>query len=314
MKRIAALIVMILLLMTAGTAFSEEKVKIGYLRIVTSLPTFVAAEKGLFEQAGLKVELTPFESGTIIISALMAGRIDANCSSATTGYWFAEQSTPDQFKIFLAYGTPSRKNPTFVAIVKKDSPLKDLKDLKGKRVGTYPGASSVELARAIIRTQMNPEGVIFQEVPPTILISALAAGQIDAFFAPEPVGMIAISQGIGRHLVEEPLGLLGLEKGFAGAAFGFSAQFIKQNPMLAKKVKALYYKAVDLIDKDRNAVRPLLPKYTGLSETIAMKIPLQSWMKVETLDKEATQQYFDLLYKEGAYKKRVDTTKLYYEN
>jgi len=66
--------------------------------------------------------------------------------------------------------------------------------------------------------------------------------------------MIAISQGIGRHLVEEPLGLLGLEKGFAGAAFGFSTQFIKHNPVLAKKVKAVYYKAVDLIDKDRNAV------------------------------------------------------------
>jgi ABC-type nitrate/sulfonate/bicarbonate transport system substrate-binding protein len=260
------------------------------------------------------VELTPFESGTLIISALIAGRIDANCSSATTGYWFAEQSTPDQFKIFLAYGTPSRKNPTFVAIVKKDSPIKELKSLKGKRVGTFPGASSVELARAIIRTQMDPEGVIFQEVPPTILISALAAGQIDAFFAPEPVGMIAISQGIGRHLVEEPLGLLGLERGFAGAAFGFSAHLLKHNPMLAKKVKAVYYKAVDLIDKDRNAVRPLLPKYTGLSEAIAMKIPLQNWMKVETLDKEATQQYFDLLYKEGAYKKKIDTTKLYYEN
>ena len=313
-KSLVAALLMILILMTAGTALGEEKVKIGYLRLTISLPTFVAAEKGLFEQAGLKVELTPFESGTLIVSALIAGRIDANCSSATTGYWFAEQSTPDQFKIFLAYGTPSRKNPTFVAIVKKDSPIKELRDLKGKRVGTFPGASSVELARAIIRTQMDPEGVIFQEVPPTILISALAAGQIDAFFAPEPVGMIAISQGIGRHLVEEPLGLLGLERGFAGAAFGFSAQFIKQNPMLAKKVKAVYYKAVDLIDKDRNAVRPLLPKYTGLSEPIAMKIPLQSWMKVETLDKEATQQYFDLLYKEGAYKKRVDTTKLYYEN
>ncbi len=314
MKKLVAVLLMILLLMTAGSAFGEEKVRIGYLRIVTSLPTFVAAEKGLFEQAGLKVELTPFESGTLIISALVAGRIDANCSSAITGFWFAEQSVPDQFKIFLTYGTPSRKNPTFVAIVKKDSPLKDLKDLKGKRVGTFPGASSVELAKAIIRTQMDPEGVIFQEVPPTILISALAAGQIDAFFAPEPTGMIAISQGIGRHLVAEPLGLLGLEKGFAGAGFGFSAQFIKQNPILAKKLKSVYYKAVDLIDKDRNAVRPLLPKYTGLSETIAMKIPLQSWMKVETLDKEATQQYFDLLYKEGAYKKRVDTTKLYYEN
>jgi len=152
MKRLVAVLLIILPLMTAGTALSEEKVKIGYLRIQISLPTFVAVERGLFEQAGLKVELTPFESGTLIISALMAGRIDANCCSAITGFWFAEQSTPDQFKIFLAYGTPSLKNPSFVAIVKNDSPLKQLKDLKGKRVGTHPGASSVELGRAIIRT------------------------------------------------------------------------------------------------------------------------------------------------------------------
>jgi ABC-type nitrate/sulfonate/bicarbonate transport system substrate-binding protein len=314
MKRLVAVLLTILLLVISETAFSEDKVKIGYLRLTISLPTFVAEEKGLFEQAGLKVELTPFESGTLIISALIAGRIDANCSSATTGYWFAEQSTPDQFKIFLAYGTPSRKNPAFVAIVKKDSPLKELKDLKGKRVGTYPGASSVELGKAIIRTQMDPEGVIFQEVPPTILISALAAGQIDAFFAPEPMGMIAISQGIGRHLVAEPLGLLGLEKGFAGAGFGFSSQLLKENPGLAKKTKAIYYKAVDLIDKDRTAYRPLLIKYLGLPESVAMNIPLQHWMKIETLDKESTQRYFDLLYNEGAYKKKVDTTKLYYEN
>jgi NitT/TauT family transport system substrate-binding protein len=314
MKYLATFLLMIFILMATGTASSEEKIKIGYLRIVMSLPTFVAVEKGLFEQEGLKVELTPFESGTLIVSALMAGRIDANCGSAITGYWFAEQSTPDQFKIFLTYGTPSRKNPSFVAVVKKDSTLKDLKDLKGKRVGTYPGASSVELARAIIRTQMDPEGVIFQEVPPTILISALAAGQIDAFFAPEPMGMIAISQGIGRHLVAEPLGLLGLEKGFAGTGFGFSTQFLKQNPVFAKRVKSIYYKAVDLIEKDEKAARSLLPKYTGLSEPIAMQIPIQKWMKIEKLDKEATQRYFDLLYKEGAFKKKVDTTKLYYEN
>ena len=314
MKRIAALIVIILLLMTAGAVFSEDRVKIGYLPVVMSLPTFVAAEKGFFEQEGLKVELVPFESGTLIISAMMAGRIDANCCSGTTGYWFAEQSTPDQFKIFLAYGAFSRKNPNFVAIVKKDSPLKDLKDLKGKRVGTYPGATSVALARAIIRTQVDPEGIVFQEIPPSILISALAAGQIDAFFAPEPTGMIAISQGIGRHLVEEPMGLLGLERGIATAGFGFSSQFLKENPGLSKKVKGIYYKAIDLIDKDITAYRPLMTKYLGLPDWVAMNVPLSKWMKIETFDKEATQQFFDILYREGAYKKKVDTTKLYYEN
>jgi NitT/TauT family transport system substrate-binding protein len=314
MKRIVASFVIILLLVTTESAFSAEKIKIGYLRIANSLPTFVAVEKGLFEQEGMKVELVPFESGTLIIDALMTGRIDANACSAITGFWFAAQGAPDRFRIFLAYGTPSRKNPAFVAIVKKDSPLKDLKDLKGKRVGTYPGASSVELGKAIIRTQMDPEGIIFQEVPPTVLISALAAGQIDAFFAPEPMGMIAISQGVGRHLVEEPLGLLGLEKGFAGAGFGFSSHLLSEKPGLAKKIKAIYYKAVDDIDKDRKTYRPLLTKYLGLPESVAMNIPLQSWMKIETLDKESTQKYFDLLYREGAFKKKVDTTKLYYEN
>ncbi|HMK51811.1 MAG TPA: ABC transporter substrate-binding protein [Thermodesulfobacteriota bacterium] len=314
MKRIAALTAIILLVMGAGAAFSEEKVKIGYLPLTISLPTFVAAEKGLFQQEGLKVELVPFESGTMIMDALMTGRIDANCSSAITGFWFAAQGGPDRFKIFLVYGWTSRKSRTFVAIVKKDSPLKDLKDLKGKRVGTYPGATSVALARAIIRTQVDPEGIVFQEIPPSILISALAAGQIDAFFAPEPTGMIAISQGIGRHLVEEPMGLLGLERGIATAGFGFSSQFLKENPGLAKKVKGIYYKAVDLIDKDITAFRPLLAKYLGLPDWVAVNVPLTKWMKVETLDKEATQQYFDLFYKEGAYKKRVDTSKLYYEN
>jgi len=314
MKRIAALTAIILLVMGAGAALSEEKVKIGYLPLTISLPTFVAAEKGLFQQEGLKVELVPFESGTMIMDALMTGRIDANCSSAITGFWFAAQGAPDRFKIFLVYGWTSRKSRTFVAIVKKDSPLKDLRDLKGKRVGTYPGATSVALARAIIRTQVDPEGIVFQEIPPSILISALAAGQIDAFFAPEPTGMIAISQGIGRHLVEEPMGLLGLERGIATAGFGFSSQFLKENPGLAKKVKGIYYKAVDLIDKDITAFRPLLAKYLGLPDWVAVNVPLTKWMKVETLDKEATQQYFDLFYKEGAYKKRVDTSKLYYEN
>jgi NitT/TauT family transport system substrate-binding protein len=213
----------------------------------------------------------------------------------------------------LTYGTPSTANPTFVAIVKKDSPLKGLKDLKGKKVGTYPGASSIALAKAIIRTKMDPEAVTYTELPPPNLISALAAGQIDAFFAPEPMGMTARSQGVGRDLVKEPLGLLGIKEGFAGAGYGFSTKFIKENPERAKKIKAAYEKAADLINKDKDPLRPLLVKYLGVTEDVAQNVPIQLWMKVETLNKESTQKYFDLLYKEGAFQQWIDTTKLYYE-
>lgn len=315
MKRLAVLMVALVLIVGASLpASAAETVKIGYLRITTSLATFVAQDKGLFEQEGLKVELIPFDSGTAITDALIAGRIDVIGSNSITGFWFAAQAAPNRFKIFLTYGTPSLANPTFVAIVKKDSPLKGLKDLKGKKVGTYPGATSIALAKAIIRTQMDPEAVTYTELPPPNLISALAAGQIDAFFAPEPMGMMARSQGVGRDLVKEPLGLLGIKEGFAGAAYGFSSQFVKENPERAKKLKAAYYKAADLINKDTDALRPLLVKYIGITEPVAMKVPIQYWIKIEKLNKQSTQKYFDLLYKEGAYKEWLDTTKLYYED
>ncbi|MCJ7546009.1 MAG: ABC transporter substrate-binding protein, partial [Deltaproteobacteria bacterium] len=133
MKRLAVLMVALVLIVGVSLpAGATEPVKIGYLRITTSLATFVAQDKGLFEQEGLKVELIPFDSGTAITDALIAGRIDVIGSNAITGFWFVAQAAADRFKIFLTYGTPSLENPTFVAIVKKDSPLKGLKDLKGK--------------------------------------------------------------------------------------------------------------------------------------------------------------------------------------
>jgi NitT/TauT family transport system substrate-binding protein len=314
MKRWAVLILVLIFVfgisLNAGAA---ETVKIGYLRIVMSLPTFVAQEKGLFAQEGLKVELIPFDSGTAIMDALMAGRIDCIGSTGTPGLWFPAQSAPERFKIFLLYGTKSMKEDnSFSVVVKKDSPIKDLKGLPGKKIGTCPGSTSVALAKAVIRTQIDPGSVIFTEIPPPNMIQVLAAGQIDAFFAPEPTGMIAIAQGVGRYLVKNPLILLKLKRGIPWAAFAFSAKFLQERPDQAKKLKACLDKAVDYIRANDKEARPYLVKYNGLPEHLAMSISFDQWIKLDEFEKRAGQEYFDLLYKEGAYKERVDTTELYY--
>jgi NitT/TauT family transport system substrate-binding protein len=317
MKKLLATVgIMIFLFGAATGAFAAKKdvVKIGYLRIVMSIPTFVAQEKGFFAEQGLEVELIPFNSGSAVTDALVAGRIDANCGSSMTGHWFAAQAAPDSFKIFLALGVkPGKKDRSFVVVVKKDSPMQDLKDLKGKKVGTYPGATSVALARAVIRTQIDPEEVIFTQVPPPNMVPALAAGQLDAFFTPEPSGMMAVSKGVGRYLMKGPLSLLNLKRGFPGMAFSFSKDFLEERPEDAKKVKAAMYKAVDYFRNHEQETRPYLMEYTGLPEEVAMNIPIDEFMKMDELDKQAGQDYFDVLYKEGAYKQKLDTTKLYYE-
>jgi NitT/TauT family transport system substrate-binding protein len=313
MKRVFIVLLSVVLLMMAGSALAAEKVKIGHLALIPSLPTYVAMEKGFFAQEGLEVELVPFQSGTDIVDALIAGRIDADCMSAITQIWFAAQSTPERFKIFLVYAADSNVDNTMVVVVKKDSPLKDLKDLKGKKVGTFPGATSVSLARAIIKKQTDPQGVIFTEIPPANLIGALAAGQIDAYFSPEPFGMIALSQGVGRYLIKSPCTLLGLKRGIAGGGFAFSTQFVQERPEVAKKVKAAIEKGAAFIKTNEQEARGFLVKYAQLPPPVAAQIPFEKWIKIKDLDKKGPQAYFDILYKDGAYQKKVDTTKLYYE-
>jgi NitT/TauT family transport system substrate-binding protein len=313
MRKVVFLLLMALLLLTAGSALGAEKVKIGHLALIPSLPTYVAMEKGFFAQEGLEVELVPFQSGTNIVDALIAGRIDADCMSAITQIWFAAQNVPDRLKIFLVYAADSNVDNTMVVVVKKDSPLKDLKDLKGKKVGTFPGATSVSLARAIIKKQTDPQEVTFTEIPPANLIGALAAGQIDAYFSPEPFGMIAVSQGVGRYLMKSPCTLLGLKRGIAGGGFAFSTKFVQERPEVAKRVKAAIEKGAAFIKTNEQEARGFLVKYAQLPPPVAAQIPFEKWIKIKALDKKGPQAYFDILYKDGAYQKNVDTTKLYYE-
>jgi NitT/TauT family transport system substrate-binding protein len=298
----------------SSRSMAQEEVKIGYLSIVLCLPTFVALEKGYFQEQGLKVVNTPFESGTILIDALVTGRIDVCAATSTTPHWLAEQNLPGTFKIFLMYGSTGPKDSTFILTVAKDAPFKEIKDLKGKKVATFPGMESVTLAKAILSHYLDPhKDVIMTEVPPGNIVQALAARQIDAYFAPEPLGMIAVAQGVGRYLVQYPLLILNLTAGHPGAAFSFNSKFLKEKPLVAKKVKAAIYKGVDFIGTNEQEARKFLVKYTSLPEPFAMKIPLERWSKVEQFNKSSAQAYFEFMKKEGLFKKDIDTTQLYYQ-
>jgi NitT/TauT family transport system substrate-binding protein len=302
-------------ILSSNRAMAQGEVKIGYLGFVLALPTFVALEKGYFQEQGLKVTPTLFESGTIITDALITGRIDVQTGSAIIASWLAEQNMPGTYKIFIMYGNREvLQDNTMALMVAKDSLLKGIGDLKGKRMGTFPGVASIALAKAVLRNSFDPDKEItLVEVPPGNIVQALAAGQIDAYFAPEPFGIIGEAKGVARRLIKSPLLLLNLKTGIPGAPFSFNTKFLKEKPLVAKKVKAAYYKAVDFIYSNEAAARKFLPKYTNLPEPFAMKIPFEYWTKVEEFDKSSGQPYFELLRKEGLFKKDMDTSQLFYQ-
>jgi NitT/TauT family transport system substrate-binding protein len=313
-RLVVMLLIFSLTLVAMDSPMAQEEVKIGYLPLVMSLPTFVALEKGYFQEQGLKVVNTPFQSGTLIVDALVVGRIDVNAGSAIVAHWLAEQNLPGTFKIFLVYGPTEPKDNTFILAVAKDSPMKEMKDLKGKRVATFPGVASLTLAKAVLRPYFDPDKeATLIEIPPGNIVQALAAGQIDAYFTPEPFGMIAVAQGVGRYLVEHPVVSLNLKTGYPGGAFTFNSKFLKEKPLVAKKVKAAIDKGVDYINTNEQEARKFLVKYAKLPEPFAMKIPFDPWWKAEQYNKSYGQPYFDLLKKEGLFQRHIDTTQLYYQ-
>jgi len=302
-------------ILSPNHSVAQDEVKIGYLGFVLALPTFVALEKGYFQEQGLKVTATLFESGTIITDALITGRVDVQTGSAVIASWLAEQNMPGTYKIFIMYGNREvLEDNTMALMVTKDSPLKGIMDLRGKRMGTFPGIASMALAKAVLRNSFDPDKEItLIEVPPGNIIQALAAGQVDAYFAPEPFGMIGEAKGVARRLIKNPLLSLNLKTGIPGAPFSFNSKFIKEKPLVAKKVKTAYYKAVDFIYANEAEARKFLTKYTNLPEPFAMKIPWEQWVKVEDYNKTSGQPYFELLKREGLFQKNVDTSKLFYQ-
>jgi len=296
----------------ADLSIAQDEVKLGYLNVVPSLPTFVALEKGYFQELGLRVNATSFESGTLIVDALVAGRVDVNAMSSMIGYWLLEQRMPGTFKIFLVYGAKESRDDTFVVMAAKDSSLNGIMDLKGKRIGVFPGITSLALAKAALRRSFDPDkDATFIEIPPGNIVQALASGQIDAYFTPEPFGMIGVAKGVARYLVKSPMSSLNLKTGIIGGAFVFNSKFLTEKPLVAKKVKGAIYKGVDFIQTNEMEARKYLVKYANLPEPFAMKIPLENWIKIEQFNKASGQPYFDVLKKEGLFQKDIDTSQLY---
>ncbi len=85
MRRTCALVAVLLLF--AGTAEAQDKVKVGVLKLSSSAVLFVGVEKGLFKEFGVEPELVFFQAAAPIATALAAGQIDGGATGLTTALY-----------------------------------------------------------------------------------------------------------------------------------------------------------------------------------------------------------------------------------
>ena len=299
-------------------AQTGPKIRIGFWPVASGLPFFAALEKGYFKEAGLDVESLKFASAQQVMEAMLSGRAEGSSNgTASAVLAIGEIAQPGLFKIICTNPT----NAKFVLdefIVAKDSPVKTLADLKGKRVASGPGIQNVVLARVMLeRAGAGTLSII--ELPLGQHVAAVAAGQIDAAYTLEPTGTVGRLSGttrtlevgvVAKYILGDPLAP------WHGGAASLTSAFIQKYPSETKRYIAAYAKGVELVKTKPAEARPFLKGYTAIEGALTAEVPMSDYLfstQFKPSDIAHFQKFYDLFHEKGIFEKRVLVEPLLYK-
>ena len=300
-------------------AQARPKIRIGYWPVAAGLPFFAAIEKGYFKEAGLDVEAIKFAGAQQVMEAMLAGRSDGSSNgTGSANLAIGEIAQPGLFKIFAT--NPS--NAKFVLdefIVPKDSPVKTMADLKGKKVASGPGIQNVTLAKTMLE-RAGAAGATVIELPIGQHVAALVAGQVDACYTLEPTGTIGRMNGTTRVIEAGVVAKYILGDAMApwhGGAASLTTEFIKKNPDVAKKFIAAYTRGIELVRTKPAEARTFMKGYTAIEGALTSEVPLASYMlynEFKPSDVAYFQKFYDLFTEKGIFDKKVLVDGLLYKD
>src|SRR6187551_3037318 len=246
-------------------AQAAPKLRIGFWPVAAGLPFFAAVDRGYFKEAGLDVEPLKFAGAQQVMEAMLAGRCDGSSNgTGSANLAIGEIAQPGLFKIFCT--NPS--NAKFVLdefITAKDSPIKTMADLKGKKVASGPGIQNVTLCKTMLE-RAGATGATVTELPIGQHVAALVAGQVDACYTLEPTGTIGRMNGttrvieagvVAKYILGDPMAP------WHGGAASLTTEFIKKHPEAAKKFMTAYARGVELVRTKPDDARQYMKGYTA---------------------------------------------------
>lgn len=294
------------------------KVRIGFWPVAAGLPFFAAVEKGYFKDAGLDVEPLKFAGAQQVMEAMLAGRSDGSSNgTGSANLAIGEIAQPGLFKIFAT--NPS--NAKYVLdefIVPKDSPVKTMADLKGKKVASGPGIQNVTLCKTMLE-RAGASGTTVMELPIGQHVASLVAGQVDACYTLEPTGTIGRMNGttrvieagvVAKYILGDPMAP------WHGGAASLTTEFIKKNPEVAKKFIAAYARGIELVRTKPDEARQFMKGYTAIEGALTSEVPLASYMlynEFKPSDVAYFQKFYDLFTEKGIFDKKVAVDGLLYK-
>ncbi|MGZ9698721.1 aliphatic sulfonate ABC transporter substrate-binding protein [Bacillus safensis] len=288
---------------------SENKVKEIRIGIQQSLsPLLLAKEKGWFEQSfekeGVKVKWVEFQSGPPQFEGLAANQLDF--SQVGNSPVIAGQAAGIDFKEIGLSQDGLKANGI---LVKKNSEIQKVEDLKGKKIAVAKGSSGFDfLYKVLDQAGLSAKDVQIIQLQPDEAISAFENGSVDAWSIWEPfLSLETIKKGAKLLVNGEATDLY--SPGFTLVR----TQFADLHPELVVKFLKVYDHAVKWQKSHPEEAVTLYARLKNLDKKVVTQVlnntePLNKPISKKIIN--AQQHTADFQYKTKAIQRKIDVNQV----
>lgn len=296
-----AMMITALPLNVSAAGQNNDTLTIGYQKgsgLLTALKAQRTLEERL-EPAGITVRWHEFAAGPQLLEALNAGSIDVGQTGAPPAV-FAQAAGAD-----LVYvGAEPNAEETEAIITAADSDVRDIAELKGRKVALQKGSSAhYLLVRTLQRAGLSLSDIQPVWLPPADARAAFVTGRVDAWAIWDPYLAAIEAQDDVRRLADYH----GLEP--THSFYEASKAFAEQHPQTLVAVREALAETGEWANTHKGDMAKLLSTQLGLPESVVARWLDRNHYGISPMSDEVVhrqQQVADTFRSQGLIPRDVD--------
>ncbi|MEA2960162.1 MAG: NitT/TauT family transport system substrate-binding protein, partial [Alphaproteobacteria bacterium] len=283
--------------------------------VSSSLPYFVALERGFFKEQNIEPEMTKLMGGPPNVAAMMTNQIEVSVVLVMLEGLNANVKKPG-VAMYIGLNSQTKVWKMEQFVVRNGFPANSIADLKGAKLMSAPGPANLNTAKAILAKNGLKEGdYTIDQLDMAQHVNVMQAGTFDAGYTLEPNASTMRKMGVASTIEAGVIAHYVLGDPNANAFVGgcaLTSDFIKSRPDVAKRFTAAWGKAVAFINSNPQEARKHLLKNTFTPEDVVDTVPMIRYYMVGDLtakDKADFQKFIDFSVQTGTLPEKVDVTK-----
>ncbi len=252
-----------------GAQPAPVTLKLGHPPTETATPLLYAVRAGLFDRAGIKIELTKMSSGAAVSSAVAGGALDAGGTSLLALVIGHAKGIP--FTIISAANNMATETYEGGLLVQSGSPFHEAKDFAGK---TISAAAVGDIVTLTVWAWMDQAGADWRslkivEIPQPAAAAALEAGRVDGAYITGAAFANALADGKLR-VVGKVWSSLGSR--YASTCWFSTREWVARNHAVAERFARVMSEAAAYTNTHPDETLPDMLAYTGMERAAALKM------------------------------------------